>query len=460
MVGVLNASAQSDEEARSRILTTFGPLLLLVFLCDIGCASGMVWIQCSGNRHNNNNDDDGMWQCLQTELVQGAHFQPLPHHRHNSSSNDDDDSIIDGTGDLFLLAVIRCIVTTILLLLGLRYGRYQQNSIIASGANAAAAAAATAEETNRGDGGDEQLTEPLLASSPGDDDEMPEERPNERRGGGCCHRCHRRVIVDPPAARNACLVALFVTSTVYQIYAGLKVSTFPPPDTSPAAASASPSTTPLLAVLMCLTVLWVNAGAYLFRILLSELTREKGLFLPPTVHRHPVFFEASRALALHRCDLCGQRIQNSNSSSSNDNNAIPGCYRCALCDFDLCIPCSQRSDAATVGENVLRGDRGVRVEASMDNASYFRRSLQIAKSELPLLVVSFLLLAASSVSKLLLPHFQGKIIDKVIPDANSSDDGGEKYDKEGFAHYIKLYLFLMLAQVRQKERKKHLNQII
>jgi len=118
-----------------------------------------------------------------------------------------------------------------------------------------------------------------------------------------------------------------------------------------------------------------------------------------------------------------------------------GCYRCTLCDFDVCVPCSQRADAATVGENILRGDRGVRVEASLDNKSYFRRSLQVAKPELPLLSISFALLAASSISRLLLPHFQGHIIDKVIPDAGSG-----QFDKSGFSHYIKLYIYLMLAQ--------------
>ena len=127
-----------------------------------------------------------------------------------------------------------------------------------------------------------------------------------------------------------------------------------------------------------------------------------------------------------------------------------------MCDFDICIPCSRRNDAAIVGENVLRGDSGVRTEKSLTTSDYIKRSIQVAgKSEWPWLVTSFILLGLSCISKLLLPHFQGKIIDKVIPtnntdtDNNNNDndnDNQQQYDKKGFIHYIMIYLFVMLLQ--------------
>lgn len=46
----------------------------------------------------------------------------------------------------------------------------------------------------------------------------------------------------------------------------------------------------------------------------------------------------------------------------------------------------------------------------------------------------------TTLSRLLLPHLQGRIIDLVIP-----NDKGE-YDKAGFYNYIKIYVYLMLAQ--------------
>jgi len=129
-------------------------------------------------------------------------------------------------------------------------------------------------------------------------------------------------------------------------------------------------------------------------------------------------------------------------------------YRCSLCDFDICIACSKRNDAATVGENVLRGDRGVRTEESLTTRQYVKRSIAVAgKSEWPWLLVSFALLALSSVSKLFLPQFQGKIIDKVIPipyhpgnSDSSINDEDYYYDKKGFMKYVFIYIGVMVAQ--------------
>ncbi len=135
---------------------------------------------------------------------------------------------------------------------------------------------------------------------------------------------------------------------------------------------------------------------------------------------------------------CRQRIKPADTGTGT--GGYWGVYRCTLCDFDVCMTCSTRSDAATVGENVLRGDRGVRAETSLTNGGYLIRSMAMARKEWPLLMVSFGLLALSSVSRLLLPHFQGHIIDKVIPDAEGT------YDKSGFSQYIKIYIYLMLVQ--------------
>jgi len=386
-----------------------------VFLLDVGCAFAALCVRC-GQDATGDRNAPRFGSCLSNEIREGAKFRPFP------SRDGAGGAAHDGLGDLFLLAVVRCAVTGVLLWWGVRYGRHKRPS---------GDATATAEPGFRCPRcpAEESLATPLLDGDDSGVDRVPNDpgvsdtdassvESQSSPDRSWKRRC-RSFRLTPSVAKNSSLIAIFVTSAVYQIYAGLKVSTYP-----------QDLTTPLLPYLMCLTILWVNAGAYLFRTLLWELTREDGLFLPPEVHRHPVFFEDNRSIAMHWCDLCRQRIMPESG----------GCYRCSLCDFDVCIPCSRRSDAATVGENVLRGDSGVRVETSLDNKSYFRRSLQVARQELPLLLVSFILLAASSVSQLLLPHFQGKIIDQVIPD----EDG--KFDRKGFSHYIKLYVILMLAQ--------------
>ena len=71
---------------------------------------------------------------------------------------------------------------------------------------------------------------------------------------------------------------------------------------------------------------------------------------------------------------------------------------------------------------------------------YSCSAIEFVRKDLGLVLLSFFLLACTSVSKLLLPHFQGHIIDKVIPDANGD------YDKHGFFRYIRIYLFLMVVQ--------------
>jgi ABC-type multidrug transport system fused ATPase/permease subunit len=76
----------------------------------------------------------------------------------------------------------------------------------------------------------------------------------------------------------------------------------------------------------------------------------------------------------------------------------------------------------------------------------------VVGSEWPWLLLSFVLLTLSVISQLVLPHFQGKIIDKVIPLDNNDNNGGSggsdhpKYDRHGFVHYITIYVFVMLAQ--------------
>jgi hypothetical protein len=316
----------------------------------------------------------------------------------------------DGLGDLFMLAIFRCVVTTMLLLGGVRHGQ-RPKPVNSEGTDEGIASSSIEEE----------LAEPLLPEEASPELEAPSQEDDSERRQNCCHK-KSSYSLQPPQIKNLVLVFLFVTSTFYQVYAGLRVATFD---------HATEASTPLL----CLTVFWINAQAYVFRTLLSEMTREDGIFLPTEVHRHPVYFENGRGLAIHWCDLCRQRIGGEGQGGSGS-----ACYRCSLCDFDVCVKCAKRNDAATVGENVLRGDRGVRAETSLTTSSYFQRSIQVAKQELPLLLVSFCLLAASSLSQLLLPHFQGAIIDKVVPDHEGN------YDKAGFKHYIQIYIVVMVVQ--------------
>ena len=61
-------------------------------------------------------------------------------------------------------------------------------------------------------------------------------------------------------------------------------------------------------------------------------SRELSFPCPSEVHRHPRFLEQGRSMAFHWCDLCRQRMK------GTDDGEV---YRCSLCDFDACIPCSR-----------------------------------------------------------------------------------------------------------------------
>jgi len=406
VAGILNSTAESDSEARRRVVRLFGSLLAALFILDIGCAFATLYLVCTEDDEH----EMSTAECLKESIAKGIYLHPVSKISHHDTT--------ENFGDLFLLSIVRCIVTLILLKLGIRYGRPVSTSVVED--QSQSQEASVSDQNN--------LQEPLLAGEEGDfEDENSAQEENVATSERCIP-CNKFQWLSPSRGKNLVFATLFLTSTIYQVYAGLKVST----TTTAPHHNFEHSVTILL---LCLTVLWINAQAFVFRTLLAELTREDALYLPPEVHRHPMYFQAGGGqLSMHWCDLCRQRIKPEEK----------GVYRCSLCDFDVCLKCAKRNDSATVGENVLRGDRGVRVETSLSTMGYFRRSLDLAKSELPLLLLSFCLLAASSVSRLLLPHFQGHIIDKVIP--QEGENGETMYDKAGFLRYIKIYVLLMLVQ--------------
>lgn len=493
VVGILNSTSTSDKEARKNIVKVYLPLLCLVCLFDLGCALSMLYIQCgSGNVDNDKDESEGEW----TSLNQCVRYQMMHGFSNASRDNGSDDQ--SSLGDLFWLALIRCIVTSVLLYIGVRFGKFQKKdsssstnqveanennenneedvcTIIRNDIGEAVTSQSSSAATQKNEGSqnsnirsrngthETSLTTPLLMNREEGKEEGREQDAisNENHQAGelfsenpltlgssannteACEARHTNNSInhtswkkwfdfEPTNIKNTSLVLLFLTSTVFQLYAGIRVSTFH-----------STSINPALPTLMCLTILWINIMSYIFRVLLEELTRQDALYLPPTVHRHPVFYEESRGINLHWCDICRRRIVSSSTSSSTTSTPSPtGCYRCSLCDFDICLSCAKRDDAATVGENLLRGDAGVREEQVLDNKSYFRRSWVFVKPQLCLLSLSLVLLTCSSISKLALPHFQGRIIDKVIPD---EENGGDP-DHDGFLMYIRIYVIVMVVQ--------------
>lgn len=203
------------------------------------------------------------------------------------------------------------------------------------------------------------------------------------------------------------IAAILILSTGCQVYTGLKVNGFH--------FKSRPQT-----AVACLSVLWTNLAAFLAREIIRELTREEALYLPK-VHPHGLVYDPG--LCRHWCDLCNEPIRSG------------GAYRCKLCDFDVCLRCAGREDAAEVGENVLRTDSGVKVESRLSSATYLGRALHLARSRSATLFGAGCALCAYSSLSLALPSYQGRIIDHIVQ--------GRRH---AFTAAAQSYLILMILQ--------------
>lgn len=514
LIGVVNADARSDQEIRANVRRFFGGFLALVFLMDIGSAMAVVWMSCGTTESSAGEPGapsafavfgsefaerrttatfsspatrEEQLRCSVRSIGFSEAFRNVfGHHNHDHDHHTDDghSDDADNMGDFVVLSLIRCATTLILLWAGVRFGRKKKVE-----------RRRPTNTTRNNNTNSDALTEPLLSaghpdgasdapcsdSSRNNDDETTETAglatsastassssstpttPTATTTAKWWSPILQRLPGGrPETIRALVLFLIFASCTVYQLFAGLRVATMEHGHHGFGET--------LGIVLLCGSVLWINAEAYIVRVLVIELTRVEDnlLFLPPEIHRHPLYLETdSRSMTAHWCDLCSQRIVprttvsttrcvpvNGNSNSNiNSNTTVGHCYRCSLCDFDICLKCSSRNDAAVVGEGVLRGDRGVRTQTPLTTSEYVKRSIAVAgRSEWPWLMASFALLALSSLSRLFLPQFQGKIIDKVIPipyHGNDDDDdgGGDAYyDKAGFVHYILIYVVLMIVQ--------------
>lgn len=205
--------------------------------------------------------------------------------------------------------------------------------------------------------------------------------------------------------RNVLVALLFAVATGMQVYLGVKMVGF------------SFTSEWTQGLLMAAGIVAINAEQSLLRQVVEHLTAEEG-YLFTALHPHRIYYDETAAG--HWCDLCRSRIR--------------AAYRCKKCDFDCCPRCFKKKDRSR-GEGQLRGERGTKDEQEVSSVSYMLRALKLAWPHKWIIFLAFACLLATSAASIVLPNYQGSILDSVI-----------QGDKSRFASMIKLYIFISVGQ--------------
>eukprot|EP01105_Mastigella_eilhardi_P013870 TRINITY_DN3160_c0_g1_i4.p1 TRINITY_DN3160_c0_g1~~TRINITY_DN3160_c0_g1_i4.p1 ORF type:complete len:703 (-),score=174.85 TRINITY_DN3160_c0_g1_i4:879-2987(-) len=212
-------------------------------------------------------------------------------------------------------------------------------------------------------------------------------------------RDRREATVAAARLRNALLGAVFVCSALSEVYVGVKCVVF------------RFGWETFQASVLGIVVFLINVELWLCKIAVSTTTHEKGVLFPQ-LHHHKLFYDYTTAG--HCCDFC--------------RSAIREAYRCNSCDYDLCMECFKKKDKAR-GENQIRGDSGVKDVERPSNYQYLCSTLNFAKGSGWLVTGAFACLTINSLAALLLPNYQGSIIDSVI-----------QQNRHHFSLYVGLYI--------------------
>lgn len=154
-------------------------------------------------------------------------------------------------------------------------------------------------------------------------------------------------------------------------------------------------------LMMGVSVLVMNIELYLANELINSLTSDIGIMFKS--HPHPLFpsQEGSRW-----CDNCRVRI----------GLNLRG-YRCPTCDYDLCDTCSKKSKAGAEGQ--LRTDKGPVEEEDISNWEYVKRASVYVRPHWHIIGIAFVFLILASILRLIMPNYQGKIMDNIIKEEKS-----------------------------------------
>ena len=219
---------------------------------------------------------------------------------------------------------------------------------------------------------------------------------------------------------------VFLTGTACSVFTGIKCILF---DFESVKGSEN-----LIAPFLGASIGTINFQFVAIRKLVRSYVEEVGVVLSP-LHVHSLKFlpkgPQNRRMRKH-CEVCRDNLARCKPAWE--------CYHCRDCNYNLCIACFETKSGELQGdeeENVVRGDKGKKDKLQIDTSSYFGRSLKFADGQWPIIGLALVFLLVASTAGILLPNFQGAILDRVIQN-----------DREGFGEAMGYYIgFQVLQQI-------------
>jgi hypothetical protein len=204
--------------------------------------------------------------------------------------------------------------------------------------------------------------------------------------------------------RVICLIAAFLVGAVSSVYTGIKCIVFD--------FDAVPGEEAYMAPFLAGSIAIINFEYVCVKKLVASYVVEAGAVITP-LHVHKLKFWQEGARASKRkwmrggllCDIC------------RDNVGSKQIYNCAQCNWRICVTCFETKSGDMQGdeeENTVRGDKGKKAKTVLTSWTFMVRTIQLANGQLQLLCLAFSFLCVASLSGVMLPNFQGQILDQVI----------------------------------------------
>ncbi|CAL1165262.1 unnamed protein product [Cladocopium goreaui] len=190
--------------------------------------------------------------------------------------------------------------------------------------------------------------------------------------------------------RNLVLGICFVGVTVESTYTGIQVLS-------------TEEETALEALCFTLVVACMNAEFLVMKYLVERLTEEEGVLLPG-VHEHRLYYQKVAQIAF--CKICRERIGTRTGKECDGGGRGSG--------FWVCLLCYRKSQNSNTQEGILRGDKGPKYVQELTSWQYFWRAIELCRPFRRVLQCAVLCTCITQLGRILLPNYQGSIINDLI----------------------------------------------